>query len=92
MGVKKEAAQKKVDALKESVEKLAFDDTEFNALEQEKDQLEPSVSELTDLVDTLTTQLESRLAFRYSDPVRGFDRTKVKSLCTFCYNFNMFSI
>ena len=80
LGKKKEASQKKVDTLKEAVEKLAFDENEFNALEEEKDQLEPSVAELSDLVENLQTQLESRLKFEYSDPVRGFDRSKVKGI------------
>ena len=31
-------------------------------------------------METLSAQLEGRLAFNYSDPVRGFDRSKVKGL------------
>ena len=35
---------------------------------------------LKENVETLTAQLEGRLAFNYSDPVRGFDRSRVKGL------------
>lgn len=80
LGEKREAAVGKVNTLRETIEKLAFDESEFNTLEQEKDQISSSVGELSDLVDTLSAQLESRLAFRYADPVRGFDRSKVKGL------------
>jgi structural maintenance of chromosome 2 len=38
------------------------------------------VSDLRDTLETLSAQLEGRLAFNYSDPVRGFDRSKVKGL------------
>ena len=39
-----------------------------------------SLEELNGIVETLSAQLGSRLAFNYSDPVRGFDRSKVKGL------------
>ena len=80
LGLKKDAATKKVESLAENIASLSFDETEFSKLEDEKDKLTSSAAELKDLVDTLTTQLESRLAFRYTDPVRGFDRSKVKGL------------
>lgn len=35
---------------------------------------------MRNLVDTLSAQLSARLSFRYKDPVRGFDRSKVKGL------------
>jgi structural maintenance of chromosome 2 len=80
LGVKREASKQKVDNLRATLVDLSFNESEFNALEQEKDQLSSSVAELTDVVDTLSAQIQSRLAFRYSDPVRGFDRSKVKGL------------
>jgi structural maintenance of chromosome 2 len=77
---KREAAVQKQEKLRSDIGELAFNEEEFNSLEQEKDHLTSSVSELTDLVDTLSARLGSRLAFKYSDPVRGFDRSKVKGL------------
>ena len=80
LAAKREAAKLKVENMEKSIVDIGFDETEFNSLEQEMDNLKSSTSELSDLVDRLSTQLESRLAFRYSDPVRGFDRSKVKGL------------
>ena len=42
--------------------------------------LESSVTTLTERVETLQVQLGNRLRFEYTDPVRGFDRNKVKGL------------
>lgn len=77
---KRDKAMEKQQLLKGAVDELAFNEEEFATLEQEKDQLSASVSEWSDLVETLTAQLGSRLAFNYSDPVRGFDRSKVKGI------------
>jgi structural maintenance of chromosome 2 len=77
---KKDASTKKVAEVKAQLEKLNFSESEYNAFEQEKDDLESSVTELSERVDTLSAQLQGRLSFRYSDPVRGFDRSKVKGL------------
>lgn len=65
--------QKKVDA-------LGFSETEFAGLEQEKNQLETDLSELSARMDTLSSKVEGRLRFKYTDPVRGFDRSKVKGM------------
>ena len=70
----------KVEALKENLSNTGFSESDFNSLESEKIDLENSVSTLQETVDTLSAQLEGRLAFNYSDPVRGFDRSKVKGL------------
>eukprot|EP00934_Nitzschia_sp_Nitz4_P001505 Nitzschia sp. Nitz4//scaffold112_size70979//61766//65686//NITZ4_005911-RA/size70979-processed-gene-0.45-mRNA-1//1//CDS//3329533292//1505//frame0 len=77
---KQEAAQIKHSGLKEKLESLSFDENEFGALEQERDELTSSVEELTSVIKNLTTTLERRLSFNYTDPVRGFDRSKVKGL------------
>lgn len=42
--------------------------------------MESTISELTERVNTLQAQLNGRLGFQYSDPVRGFDRSKIKGL------------
>lgn len=77
---KREATSEKVEGLRSQISKIEFSETEYNALETEKIDLENTVSVLQEKVDTLSAQLEGRLAFNYSDPVRGFDRSKVKGL------------
>jgi structural maintenance of chromosome 2 len=74
------AATKKVADLTSQIAKLVFSESDFNAMERQKVDLESAVAELAQQVDTLSAQLEGRLAFKYSDPVRGFDRSKVKGL------------
>lgn len=80
LAAKREKAFAKVQDIKGKLEGLSFSASEFNALDQQRTELQASVSELTDLVDTLSAQLQGRLGFKYSDPVRGFDRSKVKGL------------
>jgi len=70
----------RVDDIQKQVDELGFSEDQFTAFEQEKNQLEASLSELSGLMDTLTSKVEGRLRFQYSDPVRGFDRTKVKGM------------
>lgn len=77
---KRDATLEKVEDLKAKISGIDFSEAEFNALETEKIDLENAVSALQEKVDTLSAQLEGRLAFNYSDPVRGFDRSKVKGL------------
>ena len=77
---KKEKAFAKVEDIKKKLDELAFPEEEYSKLEQEKGDLDSAVSELRDTVETLSAQLEGRLRFKYSDPVRGFDRSKVKGL------------
>lgn len=77
---KKQQAESKVQDIQGRMNALDFSETEFNSLENEKVELESTVSELQETLETLSAQLEGRLAFNYSDPVRGFDRSKVKGL------------
>jgi structural maintenance of chromosome 2 len=77
---KRESAVAKTESLRSSMNDLHFDEDKYAALDQERDSLSSSVDELSGLVETLTAQLESRLAFNYADPVRGFDRSKVKGI------------
>lgn len=77
---KRETTAKKVEVLRTKLSKTGFLETEFNALDNERIELENSVSILKEKVGTISAQLEGRLAFNYSDPVRGFDRSKVKGL------------
>ncbi|VEU42650.1 unnamed protein product [Pseudo-nitzschia multistriata] len=77
---RREASTQKAEKFRKLLSELNFDQDEFAKLDQEKDHLTSSVEELNGIVETLTAQLGSRLAFNYSDPVRGFDRSKVKGL------------
>lgn len=77
---KKEESTNKVAVIKADIAKLDFSETEYEGLEKQKTELEAIVTELTERVDTLQAQINGRLGFQYSDPVRGFDRSKVKGL------------
>ena len=77
---KRDKTVEKVEGINQKLSNIAFSEDEFNALENEKIDLENNVSTLQEKVDTLSAQLEGRLSFNYSDPVRGFDRSKVKGL------------
>lgn len=75
---KRDHAAQKVAEVQANIDSLEFSESEFNNLDQEKNHLESAISDLTEVVDTLSAKLQGRLAFKYSDPVRGFDRNKVK--------------
>jgi structural maintenance of chromosome 2 len=77
---KRAKAQAKLNDIRSQLERLNFSEAEYESLEKEHRSLSKERVELQDQVDTLTAQLESRLAFQYSDPVRGFDRSKVKGM------------
>jgi len=77
---KKSNVSQKVEAIKLQLLSTNFSPQEFSKLEDEKVQVEDSVNSCQEVVDTLTAQLQGRLAFNYSDPVRGFDRSKVKGM------------
>jgi len=77
---KRDKTVEKVEGIRQKLSNVAFSSDDFNALENEKIDLENNVSTLQEKVDTLSAQLEGRLSFNYSDPVRGFDRSKVKGL------------
>ena len=77
---KRENTCTKVDALKRKISHVSFSPTEYNALESEKVEIKNTLENLQETVDTFTAQLQGRLAFNYSDPVRGFDRSKVKGM------------
>lgn len=77
---KKEEAAMKVAELQEEVDKLNFSADEHHALEREKLDLETAIRETTESIETLQAQLGARLSFNYKDPVRGFDRSKVKGV------------
>lgn len=73
-------AKSEVANLTAKIEKLGFNPENYSNLEKEKADLQSAVAELSERVETLTAQLSARLSFKYTDPVRGFDRAKVKGL------------
>jgi structural maintenance of chromosome 2 len=80
LSAKKKKAGEKVEGIKTKMLHIDFSEEEFNGLEAEKIELENDVSNLRDIIETLSAQIEGRLAFNFSDPVRGFDRSKVKGM------------
>ena len=72
--------KERVSDIQKKVEDLGFSETEFTGIEQEKNQLEGELADLSALMDTLSSKVEGRLRFKYTDPVRGFDRSKVKGM------------
>jgi structural maintenance of chromosome 2 len=76
----RDKATSKVAKLKSELESLEFSEDEYALLDREKQELEASIAELNQLIDTLNTKLAAKLSFKYQDPVRGFDRSKIKGL------------
>ena len=77
---KRDKATMNVESMKLKLQSISFSPEEYNSLENEKLELENTVGNLQETVDTLTAQLQGRLSFNYTDPVRGFDRSKVKGV------------
>lgn len=80
LAAQKEKMTAKVVNIKDQISTIDFSSSEFDKLENEKLELENTIVNTQDLVDTLTAKLQGRLSFQYSDPVRGFDRSKVKGV------------
>ena len=59
---------------------LNFSEDDESSLYDSKKQLENQYSNLSETVDTMSAQLEGRLAFNYRDPSKNFDRKKVRGL------------
>ena len=62
-----------------SLMELDYDEAQEQALLSKKADLEQTISQLQEKVDELSSRL-SRIQFDYSDPAKGFDRSKVKGL------------
>ncbi len=77
---RRDASSAKAEKLQNVLSELNFNQDDYTALDEEKDNLTSSVEELNEIVQTLSSKLGSRLSFEFSDPVRGFDRSKVKGL------------
>jgi structural maintenance of chromosome 2 len=76
----KNTCQDKVDKLQVKLDGLNFSEDDESKLYSIKNNLENKYNEMNEVINTLSAQLEGRLAFNYRDPVKGFDRSKVKGL------------
>ena len=73
-------ASKQLTDLQTKVQGLNFDGSHETELQQQKSELETKVYELQNKSQRLEATLSARLQFSYSDPERGFDRSKVKGI------------
>jgi structural maintenance of chromosome 2 len=83
LNTKKAKALEKVTLLKSQLDASSnsgYSKDAFESLTTERETLQSTSSSLQQTVDTLSAQLQGRLSFDYRDPVRGFDRSKVKGL------------
>jgi structural maintenance of chromosome 2 len=80
LAINKSKATEKLVVIEKKLAEVDFSQTEYDKLDHEKRDLEGVVKSLKDTVATLTAQIQGRLSFEYTDPVRGFDRTKVKGV------------
>jgi structural maintenance of chromosome 2 len=71
--------QKELNAITIELHELDYQDAMEQDLLASKTKEEQAVAELQERVDDISSQL-SRIQFEYKDPVKNFDRTKVKGL------------
>lgn len=72
--------QKAVDDLKKKIKALGCDGENTARLRTQLQEDESAIEGLKHIVETLSAQLEGRLAFEYKDPEKNFDHTRVKGL------------
>jgi len=81
---KRDTARIKLSDLQQKLSNLQeqhnFDGQEFRRIEDAKTELESIIENLEDEVNSSKAQLQVRFNFQYQDPVRGFDRSRVKGL------------
>ncbi|GMI31834.1 hypothetical protein TeGR_g11636, partial [Tetraparma gracilis] len=80
LNAKKSQCATKVDKLQKQLGSLKFSEQHESELYERKRSLETKHSNLGEKCETLEATLAGRLSFNYSDPSRGFDRSKVKGL------------
>ena len=77
---KRNKLEAKAKTVQEQIDSLDFNEEYESKLYDKKSHLENEYSNLREEIETLTAQLTGRLSFNYSDPVKGFDRSKVMGL------------
>ena len=58
LGVKKDKSEEKIQSIKEKLSHINFSESEFESHENEKVDLENSIGQLQEVVDTLSAQLQ----------------------------------
>ena len=72
--------RKQIETADQKLGGLKSTETNEASLQKKMTELKAAIAPLKDTVDTLSAQLEGRLSFEYKDPVKGFDRSRVKGL------------
>jgi structural maintenance of chromosome 2 len=67
-------------ALQQEMDELDFNAKEEAGLQSLKDEMERRIRDLSATVESYSAKLEGRLNFEFQDPVKGFDRSKVKGM------------
>ncbi len=75
-----EAAQNEVKELEKLLAEISHNPEEESSLRSEASSLKQQIAHLRDDIGSLTVQIEARLNFKYKDPERDFDRSRVKGL------------
>ncbi|KAN0047727.1 hypothetical protein ACTA71_002112 [Dictyostelium dimigraforme] len=74
-----EIVEREIQQITRSIQELQLDNSKQQDLTEKKRQLEPLVSKLREEVGNASAQL-SGLEFTYTDPSKGFNRSKVKGI------------
>ncbi|GMH85586.1 hypothetical protein TL16_g10275, partial [Triparma laevis f. inornata] len=77
---KRDKMSAKATAIQSQIDSLNFDEDFESTLYEKKQSLENKYGNLREDIETLTAQLAGRLSFNFSDPHKGFDRSKVMGL------------
>ncbi|GMI03251.1 hypothetical protein TrVE_jg8321 [Triparma verrucosa] len=77
---KRDKMEAKATAIQKQIDALNFDEDFETELYEKKASLENQYSNLREDIENLTAQLAGRLSFNFSDPHKGFDRSKVMGL------------
>lgn len=72
--------RKQIETAEQKLGGMKSTETNEASLQKKITELKTAIAPLKDTIETLTAQLEGRLSFEYKDPVKGFDRSRVKGL------------
>jgi structural maintenance of chromosome 2 len=72
--------QNEIQQIESNLSMESFNETHENVLRQQIHVKRGEIASIRDNIQNLSTQLNARLHFEFKDPVRNFDRSKVKGL------------
>ena len=75
-----EDLQSSIRNIEKQCEALSYSEEEETSLRSSCSSLQNELVSLQDAIENTTAKVESRLKFEFRDPVRGFDRSRVKGL------------